>query len=112
MAEPLDTAIMTCTGSEANDIALRMAEAMTDKRGIISTDSTYHGNTSLVSQLINQMCHLWIWLGQYFRFVSAPDSYRALDPDGSIFASQVAEQISRLEEEGIGFGALLICPIF
>jgi len=29
----LDTAIMTCTGSEANDIALRMAEAVTGKRG-------------------------------------------------------------------------------
>ena len=51
MATPLDTAIMTCIGSEASDIALRMAEAVTGMRGIIATDATYHGNTSLVSQL-------------------------------------------------------------
>lgn len=31
----LSTAILTCTGSEANDVALRMAEAMTGKRGIV-----------------------------------------------------------------------------
>jgi hypothetical protein len=36
---------MTCTGSEANDIALRMAQAVTGKTGIIATDNTYHGNT-------------------------------------------------------------------
>jgi 4-aminobutyrate aminotransferase-like enzyme len=47
MHASLDTAIMTCTGSEANDIALRMSEATTGKRGIISTDATYHGNTAL-----------------------------------------------------------------
>ena len=40
MDAALDTAILTCTGSEANDIALRMAEGMTGKRGIIATDAT------------------------------------------------------------------------
>ena len=47
----LDQVIMVCSGSEANDIALRMAQAMTGKTGIISTDNTYHGNTMAVSQL-------------------------------------------------------------
>jgi len=37
--------IMTCGGSEANDIALRMAQAVTGKSGVIATDHTYHGNT-------------------------------------------------------------------
>ena len=41
-ASDITTAIMTCTGSEANDIALRMAEAVTGKRGVIVTDYTYH----------------------------------------------------------------------
>ena len=50
MATQLDSAVLTCTGSEANDIALRMAEAVTGKRGVIATDATYHGNTSLVSR--------------------------------------------------------------
>ena len=109
----LDTAILTCTGSEANDIALRMAEAMTGKRGIIATDATYHGNTSLVSQLSqSNIPTVGFGLGQYFRFVEAPDSYRAPDPDGTGFAAKVVEQISGLEEDGTGFACLVVCPHF
>ena len=113
MAPSLDTAILTCTGSEANDIALRMAEAVTGKRGIIATDATYHGNTSLVSQLSkSNVPAVGFGLGQYFRFVDAPDSYRTPDPDGRLFAASVAAQIAALEEDGTGFAALVLCPYF
>ncbi|MDF3413022.1 aminotransferase class III-fold pyridoxal phosphate-dependent enzyme [Sulfitobacter sp. M57] len=113
MHASLDTAILTCTGSEANDIALRMAEAMTSKRGIIATDATYHGNTTLVSQLSkSNIPTVGFGLGQYFRFVDAPDSYRSPDPDGTLFAAQVANQIDALNEDGTGFAALVVCPYF
>ena len=113
MASSLDTAILTCTGSEANDIALRMAEAVTGKRGIIATDATYHGNTSLVSQLSkSNVPTVGFGLGQYFRFVDAPDSYRTPDLDGTIFAAKVSDQIAALEEDGTGFAALVVCPYF
>ncbi len=109
----LDTAILTCTGSEANDIALRMAEGMTGKRGIIATDATYHGNTALVSQLgKSNVPTVGFGLDQYFRFVDAPDSYRNPDPDGAGFADAVAEQIAEHEKSGVGFAALVICPYF
>ena len=111
--DSLDTAILTCTGSEANDIALRMAEGVTGKRGIIATDATYHGNTSLVSQLSKSNTPtVGFGLEQYFRFVDAPDSYRAPDPDGRIFAAKVAAQIDALNADATGFAALLICPYF
>lgn len=113
MDASLDTAILTCTGSEANDIALRMAEGMTGKRGIIATDATYHGNTSLVSQLSkSNVPTVGFGLDQYFRFVEAPDSYRAPDPKGNNFADAVAEQIAEHEKSGIGFAALVVCPYF
>lgn len=113
MHTSLNTAIMTCTGSEANDIALRMAEAVTGKRGIIATDATYHGNTSLVSQLSqSNEPTVGFGLGQYLRFVEAPDSYRNPDPDGALFAAAVAQQIAAHEEAGTGFAALLLCPYF
>ncbi len=111
--DPLDSAILTCTGSEANDIALRMAEAMTGKRGIVATDATYHGNTSLVSQLSqSNVPSVGFGLGSYFRFVDAPDSYRHPDSDGQIFARAVARQIAKHERSGMGFAALVICPYF
>nr|WP_319386553.1 aminotransferase class III-fold pyridoxal phosphate-dependent enzyme [uncultured Roseibium sp.] len=111
--ETLSTAILTCSGSEANDIALRMAEAMTGKRGIVATDATYHGNTTLVSHLSrSNVPEVGFGLGQYLRHVEAPDSYRISDPDGRRFAAHVQEAIGDLERQGIGFAALIVCPLF
>jgi 4-aminobutyrate aminotransferase-like enzyme len=39
----------TCTGSESNDLALRMAACATGARGVIVTEAAYHGNTELVT---------------------------------------------------------------
>ncbi|MFP8778846.1 aspartate aminotransferase family protein [Hydrogenophaga sp. RWCD_12] len=109
----LSNALLTCTGSEANDIALRMAEAMTGKRGVIATDATYHGNTSLVSQLSTGNAPKYGYgLDQYVRHVEAPDSLRIDDPQGLRFAARVQEQIAGLERSGVGFAALIVCPLF
>jgi len=113
MHASLDTAILICIRSEANDIAMRMAEGMTGKRDIIATDASYHGNTSLVSQLSQPNVPIvGFGLGQYFRIVDAPDSYRNPDQDGTVFAAQVAEKIEGLIEDGTGFAALVVCSYF
>jgi 4-aminobutyrate aminotransferase-like enzyme len=112
-ADPLNTALLTCTGSEANDIALRMAQMVTGKRGMVSTDATYHGNTALVSHLSkSNIPPDGFGLGQYMRHVEAPDSYRVHDPDGQRFAVRVQEAIDELEASDVGFAALIVCPIF
>lgn len=103
--------IMTCTGSEANDIALRMAQAATGKTGIIATDATYHGNTMAVSQLSTRKPPIG---GRWpnVRLVPAPDSLKRPDPDGSIFAGHVAQAARELEEAGFGCSGILLCPMF
>lgn len=103
--------IMTCTGSEANDIALRMAQAGTGKTGIIATDATYHGNTMAVSQLSTRKPPIG---GRWpnVRLVPAPDSLRRPDPDGSIFAGHVAQAVQELEAAGFGCSGILLCPMF
>lgn len=113
MHASLDTALLTCTGSEANDIALRMAAGVTGQSGIIVTDSTYHGNTLLVSQLsrTNKPPASYA-LTDHLTHVPTPDSYRAPDPDGTIFAGKVAQAIAELQKRGCGFSALLVCPYF
>ena len=111
--DDLSTAILTCAGSEANDIALRMAEGMTGKRGIIATDATYHGNTTLVSHLSrSNIPEVGFGLERYVRHVQAPDSYRIDDADGRRFAAHVEAAIDALEASGIGFAALVVCPLF
>ncbi len=111
----LSQAIMVCTGSEANDIALRMAQAMTGKRGIIATDNTYHGNTAATSQLSTRRPPI----GGYplhVKLVPAPESLAPLggsrQAQGEIFARNVARAIAELEDTGIGFSGMMICPFF
>lgn len=112
----LDTAIMTCTGSEANDIALRMAQAVTGKTGVIATDHTYHGNTTAVSQLSTRMPPVG-GFGGHVRHVPAPDSYRPLggapgEGFAEAFAAEVEKAIASLQDSPHGFSALIICPYF
>lgn len=115
-ADPLSTAILTCTGSEANDIALRMGEAVTGKRGVIATDHTYHGNTSAVSQLSRTNPPSGGY-GGHVRHVPAPDSYRPLGGEAGgahahAFAVEVEQAIADLEKSGHGFSAIILCPFF
>lgn len=112
----LDAAILTCTGSEANDVALRMAQALTGRTGVIATDFTYHGNTAAVSQLSTRMPPVG-GFGGHVRHVPAPDSYRPLGgaPGAAFadaFAAAVEEAIASLSASPHGFSALIIDPFF
>ncbi|WP_434730243.1 aspartate aminotransferase family protein [Rhizobium binae] len=112
----LDAAILTCTGSEANDVALRMAQAVTGKTGVIATNHTYHGNTAAVSQLSTRMPPVG-GFGGHVRHVPAPDSYRPLGGEGgdafaTAFAAEVEAAIASLQESPHGFSAIIIDPFF
>ncbi len=111
----LSQAIMVCTGSEANDIALRMAQAVTGKRGIIATDNTYHGNTLATSQLSTRRPPIGGYPA-HVRLVPAPDALRpvggSVQGQAQAFARNVAEAIAQLEEAGIGFSGMMLCPFF
>ena len=51
LPEPLENVVMTCSGSEANDLAIRVARAATRATGVIVTETAYHGNTDLTTQV-------------------------------------------------------------
>lgn len=111
----LSQVLFTCTGSEANDVALRMAQAVTGKTGFIATDNTYHGNTAAVAALSTRRPPIGGW-PDHIRRVPAPDSLAPLG--GSIadqaqaFADGVARAIAELEATGHGFAGLMLCPVF
>ena len=50
MPDSLSNVVMTCSGSEANDLAMRVAMAATGGTGFIVTETAYHGNTALVTE--------------------------------------------------------------
>jgi len=111
----LDQVIMVCSGSEANDIALRMAQAVTGKTGIIATDNTYHGNTMAVSQLSSRKPPIGGY-ADHIRRIPAPDTLRPVggtaDDQAAAFARELQTAIDDLEASGHGFSGFLFCPTF
>ena len=115
LGHQISQAIMVCTGSEANDLALRMAQAVTGKTGIIATDNTYHGNTAAVSQLSTRRPPIG-GRAPNVRLVPSPDTLAPLgesaEAQPAAFAAHVARAIDALEAAGFGFSGLMLCPVF
>ncbi len=111
----ISQAILTCTGSEANDVAIRMAQATTGKVGLVATDNTYHGNTAAVSQLNSRRPPIG-GAAPHIRLVPAPDRLAPVggtaEGQAQAFAAHVARAIADLEDRGAGFAGLILCPAF
>ena len=59
--------MFTCTGSEANDLALRIAKYRTGRDGVIVTSEAYHGNsaqTAEISPSLGENAPLGEWVRQ------------------------------------------------
>jgi len=51
LPEPLSVVYFVCTGSEANELALRMARAHTGRQDVLVVEGAYHGNTNATVDL-------------------------------------------------------------
>jgi 4-aminobutyrate aminotransferase-like enzyme len=112
----LDRVALACTGSEANDLALRIARVNSGGEGFICTNATYHGNTTAVAQLSSIFEPVGGY-GENIRMVSWPDAYRAVDGlEGEaladVYADEVQAAINSLEANGIKLAGMIACPIF
>lgn len=112
----LSMLFLTCTGSEANEVALRMARNYSGGQGIICSNATYHGNTTAVDALAT-LFNDGKPNGPNVKAVDFPDAYRPLnglsgETLADAYASEVKAAIDAFNEEGVGFAGMLICPIF
>jgi len=89
MPEGLDTVFFVNSGSEANDLAARLARAYTGQNDFIVVDRAYHGNSSLSTDLSPNRIDRpgRPGLPSYVRKTECPDVYRGKfrddDPDAS-----------------------------
>src|SRR5882757_585914 len=108
----IDRLVLTCTGSEANDLALRIAKVMTGRAGFVVTEAAYHGNTAAVTD-VSPSARPEQALPPHVRVVPAPEMFRTPVGDlGKRFAENVGRAITDLEQSGIGFAGLLVDTIF
>jgi 4-aminobutyrate aminotransferase-like enzyme len=112
----LSNLTLTCTGSESNDLALRLASAYTGKTGVIVTAAAYHGNTAAVAAVSPASVRTAAQAGTHtspVRVVRAPDSYRVSAADiGTRLAQDVEAAVRDLEQHGLGVSALLVDSMF
>lgn len=108
----LDQVMFTCTGSEANDLALRIARQYTGGTGLIVTQLAYHGVTDQIAAASPSL-GAGVPVGDFVRTVRAPDAYRlGAENVAQIFADDVRAAIADLRRCGIKPAALLLDGIF
>ncbi|MCB0947419.1 MAG: aminotransferase class III-fold pyridoxal phosphate-dependent enzyme, partial [Mycobacterium sp.] len=112
MPDPIDRVMYACTGSEVNDLALRVAEMHTGATGVIITADAYHGNTAAVTAISPSIGGA-TRIGPHVRTVAAPDSYRIPADDlAARFEAEVAAAAADLRAAGFGLSAMIVDTIF
>jgi len=112
----LSMAAFCCTGSEANELALRIARDCSGGEGIISTAWAYHGNTAAVIQ-VSSLFTPQERRGPFVRTVPVMDPYRdragrSDEALATAYADEVKRAIDEFAAAGIRFAGLLFCTAF
>jgi 4-aminobutyrate aminotransferase-like enzyme len=106
---PLGAVTFCCTGTEANELALRIARHVTGNRGIIVSNSSYHGNSATLAGATTGLPAPEA-LAPYARAIRLPDL--AGGPTGDEALAELAGAIASLQAAGEGVAALLLDTIF
>ncbi|TDS87790.1 aspartate aminotransferase family protein [Nesterenkonia aurantiaca] len=105
-------AMYMCTGSEANDLALRVAKAHTGGTGLIATTEAYHGNSELSSS-VSPALGSGQPIGEHVWLLPAPDRYRTgVAEIGAWFAERIRAAIADMESKGVRFAGFIADSIF
>ena len=109
----LDTAIFCCTGSEASELALRIARTATGGTGVIVTDFAYHGNSQACDDIDSEENRLDA-LPDHVATVPIPDCYRGEhrgEDAGERYAEYIRDALELLDSRGIKPAAFFVDTI-
>lgn len=101
----LDTLTLVCTGSEANDLAVRVAKQATGHRGVIVTKNAYHGVTTEIAAISPSLGGRDS-LADWVRTVRPPVG------DGTAMIEDARSAITELQAAGHGVAALIVDTAF
>jgi 4-aminobutyrate aminotransferase-like enzyme/Ser/Thr protein kinase RdoA (MazF antagonist) len=114
LPDPLRVCYFVNSGSEANELALRLARAVTGSRETIVVDVGYHGNTNAAIEISPYKFDGPGGSGAppHVHVVPTPDVYRGVYRDqaghaGAQYASHVAAAVDRLAADGKRVGAFI-----
>jgi 4-aminobutyrate aminotransferase-like enzyme len=111
-ADPLSVLQMGCSGTEAIEIAIKMARLATGGKGIICSNATYHGNSHETIRMT---------IGPFepdFKRVPFPEKFRPLKEGLAenelcdLYLDEIKRAISEFSENNIPLAGMLFCSIF
>ena len=114
-SEGLTSVTFVNSGSEANDLAWRMAKAFTGHTGGLCMEFAYHGVSESIDAFSpsNSGPH---WNAPHIRLLPSPDVYRGPYEDhpdvGERYAALADPLIADLQERGLGVAAAMIDSAF
>jgi len=119
MPEPLSVCYLTNSGSEANDLALRLATSYTGQEDVVVVEDSYHGNLGILVDISEKM-HKKIpnyRKKDYVHIAKLPDrfrgKYRYDDEEAGIkYAQEVENVILAAEAKGRKIAAFICEPMF
>jgi len=105
LPEPLDTVFLVNSGSEASDLAIRLATAATGRRDIVAVREAYHGwtyGTDAVSTSMADNPNALATRPDWVHTVESPNSFRGKcrGSEAVRYAGDAVEAIERLVAEG------------
>jgi len=121
MPEPLSVCYLTNSGSEANDLALRLAKAYSGKEDIVVTEDGYHGNIGALIDISPKMHqrHKNYKKKDHVHIAKLPDMFRGKfryevgeEEAGLLYAREVENKILQAESQGRGVAAFFSEPLF
>jgi 4-aminobutyrate aminotransferase-like enzyme/Ser/Thr protein kinase RdoA (MazF antagonist) len=114
----LDTVFCVSTGSEANDLAMRLAMAATGHDHFIAVQSGYHGWTYAADAVTTSLADNPQAVGtrpSWVHTVASPNTYRGLHrgPDaGPKYAADVRRCVDEITAAGNGVAAFIAEPLY
>lgn len=110
----LDRVFYGNSGSEANELALRIARQHTGATGLIVSDFSYHGTTISLAQMTTGLTTREP-LGDHVRAIRIPDLDQDSRPEAEVLAETLTAldaAIASLQDAGFGVSACLFDPLF
>jgi 4-aminobutyrate aminotransferase-like enzyme len=112
LGPPLEHVMFTCSGSEAVDVALRVARFATGRTGVVATANAYHGTTTAAAEVSPSLGPA-VAPGPAVRLIAAPAAGASdAEAEGRRMAAELADAIEDLEAAGLGFAAFIADSIF
>lgn len=117
LPDPLDTVFLVNSGSEAVDLALRLAFAVTDRRSVVAVREAYHGwtyATDAISTSVADNPNALTSRPEWVHTVLSPNSYRGRHrgSDAGRYAPEAVAIIEGLVAEGRPPAAFICEPFY